>query len=318
MAESVKIGGRTYHLPFVEEIPFEPKQREQLKASIEETGKVVVPILCWQEKHTPDEDTVIDGGNRCQIAAELELKDIKKIYKSFASEDDARAECHRLNFDRRQIGEKELKARREERAVRVAEARAAGESLRSIAESEGVSTATVLSDLEKAEEVVEPPEKVTGKDGRPQAAKKKPRGNKHEGNGKEAEPMDAHGNVIPKNLRDAYLDPWIQTAIDYLGPLVAAFWQERLASGLKKRIKRYPFMNLKDFEDGCAMAGNTLDDLLKHLKDNRPSGVCPMCSGKKCPDCLMSGLVPRELYKELKTKAREQRKAEKEAAREAK
>lgn len=129
------------------------------------------------------------------------------------------------------------------------------------------------------------------------------------GTADENAPVDAFGNVIPKKRRDAYCDPWIQNTIDYLAPLVAAFWQEKHANGMHKRAKHYPFFVAKDFIDGCAMAGNTLEQLLDHLKEFRPAGVCPTCAGKGCADCRMSGLVPRKLYAELKKKVKEAAKA---------
>lgn len=116
-------------------------------------------------------------------------------------------------------------------------------------------------------------------------------------------PVDAFGNEIPTRCRDAYGDPWIQEAIDFLGVTVAEFWQRRLADAITKRRAAYPFFNAKDFSDGVGFAGNYLDQLLEHLKDNRPAGVCPICSGGGCADCRMSGLVPRKIYEELMERA---------------
>ena len=116
----------------------------------------------------------------------------------------------------------------------------------------------------------------------------------------ESAPRDAFGNVIPKRCRDAYCDPWIQEAIDFLGVMTAQFWQKRLADDIQKRKKAYPFFNAKDFVDGCGFAGNYMEDLLKHLKDNRPAGVCPACKGNGCGHCRSSGLLPRAEYEQLK------------------
>jgi len=114
-----------------------------------------------------------------------------------------------------------------------------------------------------------------------------------------AEPVDAFQNPLPRRCRDAYRDPWIQTAIDLLATLGETLRQGRLADGLNKRKAHYPFFNLRDFVDGCAMADNTIDQLLQHLKDFRPAGVCPRCQGDGCPACKQSGLVPRKVYEEL-------------------
>jgi lambda repressor-like predicted transcriptional regulator len=116
-------------------------------------------------------------------------------------------------------------------------------------------------------------------------------------------PKDAFGNPIPARCRDAYNDPWIQEAVDFLGVTVARFWEQRLADNMKKRQKHYPFFNAKDFIDAAASAGNFMEQMLEHLKDNRPAGVCPACNGAACAKCKMSGLVPRALYEKLTAKA---------------
>jgi hypothetical protein len=113
-------------------------------------------------------------------------------------------------------------------------------------------------------------------------------------------PKDAFGVELPKNVRKAYLDPWIQDAFDYLCGLEEGLRHQRLADGMSKRKATYPFFNAKDFIDGVGMAMNTLDDLLQHIKEFRPAGVCPACNGECCAQCRMSGLVPRELHAKLK------------------
>lgn len=115
-------------------------------------------------------------------------------------------------------------------------------------------------------------------------------------------PLDDFRNELPKSCRAAYKDPWIRSAIDFLAVMDTKFRNERLADGLLKRAKHLPFVNAKDFVDGVGMAMNTIDDLLNHLKDNRPAGVCPSCSGAGCAACKMNGLVTRELYSKLKAK----------------
>lgn len=115
---------------------------------------------------------------------------------------------------------------------------------------------------------------------------------------------DAFGNELPKRCRDAYFDPWLQKAIDFLGVTSANFWGERIADGIAKRKKHYPFFDAKEIVDAYGQVGNDLEKLLDHFKDNRPAGVCPSCAGKGCADCRLSGLVPRELYATLKKKAK--------------
>ncbi len=73
---------------------------------------------------------------------------------------------------------------------------------------------------------------------------------------------------------------------------------------MNKRAKHYPFFEAKDFVDGYGFATNYIDDLIAHLRDKRPAGVCPCCEGAGCGECRNSGLVPRDLYKTLKAKAK--------------
>lgn len=115
-------------------------------------------------------------------------------------------------------------------------------------------------------------------------------------------PVDAFGVELPKKLRSAFCDPWIQSAIDYIGVAEVGLRKERLADGMSKRAKHYPFINAKDFIDGVGFAMNYLDQILDHLKENRPAGICPSCSGEGCSDCKMCGLVPRGIHAKLKGK----------------
>lgn len=240
---------------------------------------------------------------------------------------------------RRNLTAEEMAENRSERIDRVVGARVNGQSVRTIAEEEGVSIATIQRDLETATvsgDTVTPPDgKIIGKDDRKQPATKpekplcprcarnkrtnqpsvkncemcrelRPKAERKERPEKhDDKPVgkDAFGNELPKRCRDAYQDPWIQETIDYLGVMVTEFWKTRMADGMKKRAKHYPFINSKDFIDGYAMAGNTVDELIDHLKETRPAGVCPTCEGKGCGDCKMSGLVPRAVYANLKKKA---------------
>ncbi len=114
--------------------------------------------------------------------------------------------------------------------------------------------------------------------------------------------VDAFRNPLPKHCLAAYEDPWIQSAIDSLAVIENKLREQRLADGMAKRAKHYPFFIPRDFIDGVGFAQSYLDQLLQHLKTFRPAGVCPSCGGEKCAACKMSGLVPRELYAELKGK----------------
>ena len=132
------------------------------------------------------------------------------------------------------------------------------------------------------------------------AKKRKPKKPKYHAEGPV---LDAFKNEVPKHLWDVWLDPWLQKTYDSLCLFSEEFRREDMIEGMRKRAKFLPFMMDRDFKDGCGMIIHTLDQLIEHIKQTRPAGVCPACNGEKCGQCLMSGLVPRGLYEQIKAKA---------------
>jgi hypothetical protein len=179
---SVVIDGKTYHLPFIEEIPFDEQQDAEFGDSIKLAGKVEVPIVVWKERRTADSETVVDGAHRTIWVFRLGLPTPPIQVRSFKSEAEALEYVYLVNYRRRHLTKQELDDERKERIARVAEARVAGQSTRAIAEQEKISQPQVLRDLQKAgdtggvspgskpnteEEIPpSPPPKVTGKDGK--------------------------------------------------------------------------------------------------------------------------------------------------------
>jgi hypothetical protein len=275
----------------------------------------------------------LDGRNRVRACKTLGIQ--FKEEEVYVPDDEVEDYIRRRNLHRRHLTI-------EERRAEVARRRSGGESIRTIAEAVGASPATVHRDIEANETPApgvphETPgsEKngtVAGKDGKTYPAKtrklcdrceriapgagvkgcpacrdlnrKAPKG---KGKARPAKatleaPKDAFGNTVPARCLDAYCDPWIQETIDFLGVTVTQYWEKRMADGMKKREKHYPFFKAQDFIDGHGFAGNYLEQMLEHLKQNRPAGVCPKCKGDGCGHCRMSGLVPRALYEELRGK----------------
>lgn len=115
---------------------------------------------------------------------------------------------------------------------------------------------------------------------------------------------DDYGSELPKRCRDLYGDPWISETIDFLSDLSVQFWDRKLADGAKKRAKRYPTINTPDFIEGVRQIGNTIDQLVEHLKENRLAGLHHECEGKGCADCQMTGLLTARQYKEAKKTAK--------------
>src|SRR5262245_13522878 len=148
--KTVMVGERRFHLPFVDIIPFDKDQNESLGEAIRQAGAVLVPIVCWKEKHTRQEDTVVDGAHRVTWAAHHGLTKVPIIQRSFDSEDEARDECEILNTERRHLESTKLALLRTARIQRIAERRQRGESQRAIAEAENISRAQVVEDLKAA------------------------------------------------------------------------------------------------------------------------------------------------------------------------
>jgi hypothetical protein len=343
MSDQVKtviIGERRFRLPFLDLIPMSGEDNAALGRAIREAGKVKVPIVCWKEKKTSSEDTVVEGAHRALWAAELKLDKVPVRYESYDSEEEARADCEEMNLDRRHLSQQELEQRRRARVERVAELRRQGLSQRAIADAVGVSQPQVKADLDEAVDKglsTEPPNgQIATKDGKKRsakpvlcrrckrlwpnpvrncqrcqrergaAAKKKAarkrireRDEKRAREQAEAK-VDCYKNPVPANRCDALFDPWIQDAIDFLAQTSEAFRMERLMEQMSKKGKHYPFFNAKDFIDGCGFVIQYLDDLIGHLKENRPAAVCPECAGQGCGACKMSGLVPRAVYQQLR------------------
>jgi hypothetical protein len=317
--KTVMVGDKRFLLPYLDLIPFDPQQLDALRESVREVGAVLVPVVCWKEKKSSGEETVIDGAHRVLIASELGLAKVPVQWRPYDSEESAREDAERLNYDRRHLGTAELQERRAARIVRVAAARRPGQSTRAIAEAEGVSQSQVVADIRAATEQgcsVEPEGgRVTGLDGRGRPATaptangtaqagqdttgSTDQGCSVESGGGRPALVDAFGNLVPARCRNAYGDGWIQKSIDFLATISEQFRQQRLIDGMDRRARHYPYFDAKDFQDGCGFVIQYLDDLLGHLKANRPAGVCPTCAGKGCGSCRMAGMVPREVYKEL-------------------
>lgn len=150
-------------------------ERQALKNSIRKSG-VTAPVI------TDEEGGVIDGANRLQIAAELELPAVP-VHTLVGLSYQQKAELAlSLNDARRHLKPAEFRALQEdrkERIARVVAARTEGMSTREIAEQVGVSQPQVIADLRAAgDKGLSPaiPERVKGRDGKTyEASKAKPK-----------------------------------------------------------------------------------------------------------------------------------------------
>jgi len=310
--------------PFAEEYPLMPAaELERLTQGMREHGyDPRFPIVTYQGK-------ILDGRNRYLAATDAE---VEPVYEAFVGNDEeARAFVELANENRRHLAAEWLTQRRAERIERVAAARREGESLRTIAENEGVSQSTVRGDLEKSTAqgcAVEPEGgKVTGQDGRTRTAKprkKKPKpGDAAEGEDapdsaplprtptspKQPEPrpemQDLAGNALPDRLRDVFADDGltrligdIEQAAEFVRP---QSWFDRAA----KLCPHHPFLLIEKVKEHVFNALEALQLATEALQAGLPFAVCPKCqaeprdNGTCCRTCRGCGYVPETRWKEL-------------------
>jgi hypothetical protein len=311
---TVKIGERKFRLPFLDLVPFAEDQVADLDASIEEVGAVIVPIVCWKEKHTDEEDTVVDGAHRVLKAAAMKLAKVPISQRSFASEEEASKECKRLNYDRRQATTEQKQEWRADRVKEVVELRTEGQSIRTIAETVGVSVGQVQRDLETASTVsgdtVETPNgKITGKDGKQRAASTKPPilcdRCKRVGSVKDCEGCKEARKAArkPKTLREQVAadlakppeekEPeTIEDIIKAKNSIIESFCRQ-VMKAVEDNFPKDEWIDdmgrggtaIQKFKDGCST-----------LRTAKCYAACPSCKGDGCTHCHKTGRVPKQKH----------------------
>ncbi len=138
-----------------------------------------------------------DGYTTNAICEEQGLPTTPPVEIAFATREEVLQWIHDRQRARRNLTPEQMAENRALRVEEVVELRSQGMSTHEIAEKVGTSQKTVVKDLDKAVTdtgvSVEPPEgKITGKDGRKQPAKRKPKGKKK---GKRISPSPHSGNV---------------------------------------------------------------------------------------------------------------------------
>lgn len=160
MVDSLIIDSREFAFPWKDAVP--PIGKEDLERLDESIG-----IHGIREPIILDElDNVIDGFNRLQIAAKkgIELAHIPIETLYGLSEEEKEKLAIDLNEARRHMDRDYLQKQAKERRERVKKARAKGESIRTIAEKEGVSHTQVKRDLDSGVTGVTPEVKQSNTD----------------------------------------------------------------------------------------------------------------------------------------------------------
>lgn len=264
------------------------------------------------------EGKILDGWQLYRATTECGLPPPASIVFT-GSEQQARKLVDKLNNRRRHETRDVLRTRRMALRRLIQEQRDNGDSVRTIATTNGVSKSTVQRVVsEESQSGVPhgttdrnghtdnelrdnsqngtpdeaPSKKVKGKDGKKYPARKRKEPTQARGVLK-----DDFGNIVPQKCRDAFADPFIQQAFDVLATIHEKLRVARIPDGIIKRRKSYPHIEVDSIVHGCGMICNALDKIIQHIKDKRPSGVCQECDdGKGCSACCMSGMVPRETY----------------------
>ena len=162
--DRVTIAGRSYNLKVYGRNvrPLNDREYAALKASIEEKGRIEVPVIV--DRH----GNVVDGKHRLIIADELGIEDVP-VRVVDGDEETLHRLAEDLNSCRRQLTKQQLAELKRKRQARAEAQRSELKSLRQIAEDEGVNPMTIRKDLAASESGEE---KVRGKDGRVQPARK--------------------------------------------------------------------------------------------------------------------------------------------------
>lgn len=251
---------------------------------------------------------ILDGRNRYRACKDsgtvLRFADFK------GTEAEAAAFVESANEHRRHLTADWLAQKRQERIARVVESRQQGNSLRVIAEQEGVSLGQIQRDIKEAGVSGDTPEPVngtvTGRDGKQQPARKRqpaqvypPDTPEPEANGEaesKDEATDEIGVTIPAKAKPFFaLVPRLRAAC-------------RQIDGLVKEIEALGDAGLKRLLHVQSITTH-LKSAKKGIWDGRPSHVCPYCKGKKatCEACKGEGWVTAGMYGRCPRETKDQR-----------
>lgn len=168
--KTVTYNGGTYPCPLSELfVRHTDDERETMRHYTAAVGnRVLVPVRLYHDTTLGKPNCVLDGEGRLEIAAELGLAKVPFVDEGKLTSEEAFERAKVFNDARRQDTPEAVRKRRIER---VAEKRAAGKSLQTIADEEGVSKAQIRRDINCAPPGTVEPEEVVGKDGKTRTAK---------------------------------------------------------------------------------------------------------------------------------------------------
>lgn len=243
------------------------------------------------------ENRILDGRNRYLSAQEA---GVEPVFQDLPAGTDPEEFVQRANENRRHLDQEWLKRRRRERLERVVAARLQGQSVRGIAEQEGVSHVQVVRDLHEVTGTGVPvaPESgvVTGQDGRAYAY--------------HAPLMPPSSAPTPRPapvVMDALKQP---VAVARLRPVFQGRSQIAELMKLLRQLQKKTETAV-DSPAGGHLPGPELEALLRQffdlLKRHQPHTVCGTCDGagkitrdqrrQRCPGCGGLGFWDLERYR---------------------
>jgi hypothetical protein len=313
---TITIGKRTFTMLFPDLLrPLTDREYQDLKNSIRKSGVQVAIVV---DEH----DGIIDGGNRAMIAAELQIRNVPTDIRKHLTQQQKIELALTLNGDRRHLSKSERKQLIEDRKKRIAEARAKGASIRTIAQQEGIDPKQVQRDLNAVKQsgvdmsTPEVPDTVVGRDGKEYPAVRPGIAQEEDDAAEEPEdPVSDEDDTAPVEQAivqgddDGDVEPAAPTEKQTLDPdgnplppqAVAAI---RMFSELKKldqmmlavkkemdRLNKSPLGPLVNW----SRAKTFLTRSRRTLEVDRPAYVCTGCQGSKCPACNGVGAVSAKI-----------------------
>lgn len=253
-----------------------PEERRDLVASIKNRG-ILKPVF-----HDED-DNIIDGWNRMEIASELRLADVplKPLYGLSELEKERLAVILNITGRLLTVEEKTL-------LIETVLKRDPNKSSRKVAEETKTTPSKVeevRKTLEEKNEVPVVKEREAGDGGKapekPKEKKPKPTGPATQTNG--------DVTTVPNHLADAFKEA-DRMALMASTCRSAANWFKTSVQPWNK------WASIAELHD-------LYTRLAKLIEDCTPHAVCPKCKGYACKECRMTGWVPKWKEEELEHEA---------------
>lgn len=296
-----------YATPFVDLFrPLTAAEAKSLTESIKVQG-VIAPVVVYQSaKHGP---AIIDGVNRYGIASELKI-DFPIDDRGELDDDVAEELADELNAARRHLTAEDIKAHAAKRRKVVAELRAEGESIRTIAEKVGAKPAAVQRDIDaisKGKTTVSADtvdvKKTKGKDGKTRTAKPKKPPKAKPAAPKDSDPLRG-GNNFDFGANAKTPEPEAVEVVEadpLTDPDAFVAEMETVCRQIDVYLKQIRYLEKSKYAKSVMLstAIDQIEAARKQLWVNRPAYPCEYCHGEEadCRACRGTGRLAKDSYK---------------------